>query len=180
MTDNLDEVKLDLNKTITTHANQTCKDHPLCAHSYCKMIKRERGVQYREERTWGVFEGGKPKVTGDPNGWVCSNNVINLVCWGNRWYRYRTRSEPYTEKDPRCKRLISEVYQLMSIDSVEMELNDVQDQCEESTQDNTQIISCKGIQLNADWTLSKSEGDLSEDVSYRSNYRIDLDFKIKN
>ncbi len=44
MTDNLDEVKLDLNKTLSTNANQTCRDHPLCANSYCKMLKRERGV----------------------------------------------------------------------------------------------------------------------------------------
>lgn len=28
--------------------------------------------------------------------------------------------------------------------------------------------------------MSKSEGDLSEDITYRSNYAIDLDFTVKN
>lgn len=28
--------------------------------------------------------------------------------------------------------------------------------------------------------MNKAEGDLSEDIFYRSNYKVDLDFQVKN
>ena len=144
ITDNLNDVKLNLTSTFSSNANQTCIDHPLCANSYCKNVKKVRTVPYKEERTWGLFESGKPAVRNDRNGWVCSHDLVRLgaICYGNKWWRMRTKTESFTERDSRCTRLIDESFQLLSIDSIEMELDDVENQCEEVTNNNTQLISC--------------------------------------
>lgn len=96
------------------------------------MLTKQRDERYVQRHQFGFWDK-KPPLKGGKDGWVCENTVKFVIEWGckdNRYWRYQWKTVSYKERDPACDKPIAEVYELESVDALEMELDDADNQCQ--------------------------------------------------
>ena len=180
LTANLKAVPLDKSLSRTVNKNVKCEDHPMCSKLNCKMLNKQKQERYVQHHQFGFWDK-KPSLRNDKNGWNCVNIVKFVFEWGckdNKYWRYQWKTVSYKERDPKCDAPIDETYELSSVNALEMELDDADHQCKKVVQETSELISCKNITLEAEWTMTKAEGAQNQKVNFRSQYQVDLDFAI--